>query len=504
MFDFGQIFNWVKKNISIRDVCIILGLIVLYALTRIVNLDKFPIFTDEGIYIRWAKVAWHDATWRFISLTDGRQPLQTWGTIPFLKLFPDNALFAGRLFSVTSGFITLTGIFTTTYYLFNKKTAYISSFLYVITPMFLFHDRMALVDSAVSAGVIWMFFLSIIIARFRRLDATLLLGMVGGLSLLTKSSVKLFLSVTFFSVVYILFEQNKNRINKLISFGFLNILAFAIAYAIYNVQRLSPFFQFVSSKNNTFVLTFAQLLNNPFELLLINIKKIPYYLLSEMGYVIPILGIIGLIILVKKKNVSGYFLSLWILVVFFLISLVAMVLYPRYIMSLGVLLLIPSGYLIASLNSIRSLWVLILAVLSIFYFNYTILFDHAKIPFPQVDRGQYIEDWPAGWGIKEIVDYARETSGGAKVKILAEGDFGMSGDLLESHLQSTDTNIEIKGYWPLDLSSLDENRKLVKNQKVLIVFSHRNKFEESWPMRRIAKYDKPGGKSAIYLYELTQ
>src|SRR3990167_7452900 len=124
MFDLRAMVSWLRKNISSRDVILMVVLIIAYLLTRIINLDKFPVFTDEGIYIHWAKIAWHDATWRFISLTDGRQPLQTWATIPFLKLFPDNALFAGRLFGVFSGFLGLSGMFTLSYYLFGKRTAY--------------------------------------------------------------------------------------------------------------------------------------------------------------------------------------------------------------------------------------------------------------------------------------------------------------------------------------------------------------------------------------------
>ena len=112
MFDIFAIIFWVKKNISKKDFLFIFLLFVIYFLTRLYNLDKFPIFSDEGIYIHWAKVAWHDASWRFISLTDGKQPLQTWGTIPFLKLFPENAFLAGRLFSVATGFAGLVGMFS--------------------------------------------------------------------------------------------------------------------------------------------------------------------------------------------------------------------------------------------------------------------------------------------------------------------------------------------------------------------------------------------------------
>ena len=124
------------KKVHKKRFLIILSLVGLYFLTRLINLDKFPIFSDEGIYIRWAKVAWHDASWRFISLTDGRQPLQTWGTIPFLKLFPQNLLFGGRMFSVATGFVSLAGIFSLLFYLFNKKTAFWGMFLYIFTPFF--------------------------------------------------------------------------------------------------------------------------------------------------------------------------------------------------------------------------------------------------------------------------------------------------------------------------------------------------------------------------------
>src|SRR3972149_4141373 len=150
MFDIFKIFVWIKKNLNKTDFLLILLLTFIFLVTRLYKLDQFPIFSEESIYIRGAKVAWHDASWRFISLTDGKQPLQTWGTIPFLKLFPDNALLAGRLFAVATGFFAFTGVFITLFYLFGKRSAFIGAALYIITPYFLFFDRMALVDSMVT------------------------------------------------------------------------------------------------------------------------------------------------------------------------------------------------------------------------------------------------------------------------------------------------------------------------------------------------------------------
>ena len=213
MFDVFKILAFLKKTVSRKDVLLIIILVGFYFLTRLINLDKFPIFSDEGIYIRWAKVAWHDASWRFISLTDGKQPLQTWGTIPFLKLFPDNALLAGRLFSVATGFMALLGTFFILFFLFGKTSALLGSFLYIITPFFLFFDRISLVDSGVNAGFIWILFLTILLAKNRKLEISLILGFAAGFFLLAKSSVRIFLMLGVFAPLLFL-EKGKRKWKK--------------------------------------------------------------------------------------------------------------------------------------------------------------------------------------------------------------------------------------------------------------------------------------------------
>jgi len=199
MFDISAIYSFIKKRITVKDVLLLGFAKILFFITRLYNIKLLPIFNDEGIYIHWAKVAWHDASWRFISLTDGKQPLQTWGTIPFLKLFPNDALLAGRLFSVATGFVGIMGIFFLLYYLFGKKTAFIGLFLSIFSPYFLFYDRIAMVDSGVNAAFIWILFFSIILVRTIRFDIALLYGLCAGIALLTKSSAQMFLTLSFFS-----------------------------------------------------------------------------------------------------------------------------------------------------------------------------------------------------------------------------------------------------------------------------------------------------------------
>jgi hypothetical protein len=46
-----NIVKFIKKNFVLKDILLILLEIGLYLTTRLVNLTKFPIFSDEGIYI---------------------------------------------------------------------------------------------------------------------------------------------------------------------------------------------------------------------------------------------------------------------------------------------------------------------------------------------------------------------------------------------------------------------------------------------------------------------
>lgn len=502
MFDIFKIFSFLRKTFSRKDILLIILILFLFFLTRFVNLDKFPIFSDEGIYIRWAKVARSDATWRFISLTDGKQPLQTWGTIPFLKFFPDNALLAGRLFGVAGGLISLIGFFILAFYLFGKPAALIGSFLYIVTPYFLFYERLALVDSWVNAGFIWIFLFIIWLVKERRLSTSLILGLAGGMFLLAKSSVRIFLMLGILAPILVFRKDIKKLIRESINFYVLLGLAATVALVIYNVQRLSPFMHYVAQKNLTFVMSFSEFLKTPFQYFFYNLKNTPLFILWEMGFVIGVIGLIGLIELIRRNEILGIYFLLWIILPLTAIIFFTKVLFPRYLIFFAsILLLLCSFYLSRiKINKLKTVFFLLI-FLSVSYFDYTIVFDYKNIPFPPVDRGQYIEGWPAGWGIKETMEFAREKAKEKPVIIIAEGNFGMAYDVLDVFLKPDD-RITLKGYWPLNKETLEEHQPLLKDNNIYIFFSHREDFREVWPMKLVRKIEKPGGRSSFYMFKL--
>src|SRR5579862_5257530 len=164
------------------------GLIILYAFTRLYHLAAFlPIFTDEAIYLHWSQVALTDANWRFISLTDGKQPMYVWIALVFLKFIHD-PLYAGRLVSVFAGFFSMIGIFFLGRELFkNTKIGLLASLLYVLYPFALLYDKLAMYDSLVAMFMIWIFYFTVLLARNVRLDLGMILGILIGFGMLTKS-----------------------------------------------------------------------------------------------------------------------------------------------------------------------------------------------------------------------------------------------------------------------------------------------------------------------------
>lgn len=136
------------------------------------------------------------------------------------------------------------------------------------------------------------------------------------------------------------------------------------------------------------------------------------------------------------------------------------------------------------------------------YFSYPIIFNFENISLPPIDRGQYIEGGTVGLGAKEILAYAREKSKEKPVIILAEGNFGMSGDVLDVFTKPND-NIFIKGYWPFNKESLLENQNELKDHYVFVVLPYINP-PQDWPVKVLEKYTKPGGKSQITFLELVK
>ena len=259
--------NFFKKHKL--EFLVLASLVILYLFSRFYNILSLPIFTDEAIYIRWAQIAKQDANWRFISLTDGKQPMFIWLMMISLRFIQD-PLLAGRIISVGAGFMTLIGMYFLGREVFrSNKIGLISSALYVVFPMSLVYDRMALYDGLVGTFAVWGLLLIILLVRTIRLDVALVLGMVIGGGVLTKTSG--FFSIYLLPFSLLLFDWTKKTLkDRFTKWIFFVAISIAIAYGFYSVLRLSPFFHIISEKNAIFVYPLKEWLEHPFTFLFVN------------------------------------------------------------------------------------------------------------------------------------------------------------------------------------------------------------------------------------------
>ena len=211
-----------------------------------------------------------------------------------------------------------------------------------------------------------------------------------------------------------------------------------------------------------------------------------------------------MVILLKKDLNLGLYFLIWLVLPYFAIAGFSRVIFPRYLIFFATLLTIFTAYFLSNLKTKVIKSILLVSFLSISaYYAYGFYFNPSTIPFPEIDKGQYVEGETAGFGAKEIMEFARFKSKEKQVVILAEGDYGLIADVLNVFLKDND-KINIRGFWPLDEKVLFDNQKELKENIVLVVFSQRKEFPGNWPIKLIKKYDKPGLRTAYYLFELTK
>ncbi len=504
-----DVLNSIGKN---RIVLLLLGfIIILYFLSRLLNLTDLPIFTDEAIYIRWSQIAKGDANWRFISLTDGKQPSYVWIAMVLLRFF-DDPLFAGRLVSVLAGFATLIGLFLLGREIFkNTWVGVVSGVLYVIYPMALVYDRMALYDSLVGMFAVWGLYLTILLVRRLRLDITLLLGVTMGGAVLTKSNGFFTMYLLPFSLL--IFDWRKHmRIPRLFILVFLAGVAVVLGNLFYSILRLSPFFHIIEEKNALFVFPYNEWLEHPSRFLFGNLLGEVDWLVNYMT--LPFVLLIPAAFLLDKKFLrEKILLFLWFFFPFFALALFGKVLYPRFIFFMTLSLLPLIAYSIIKIYGVLKNKVIfalvVVALCSVaFISDYLVITDFGRSIIPTSDKNQYYNDWPAGGGVNEAIAFFAEQAKTRRIFVGTQGTFGLMPTALEIYL-GENKNITLQGYWPVENTPPKELLQKARLMPTYVVFYQPcvecqsiGAAPSSWPVEEIARYRKGYGNSFLRIYQV--
>lgn len=503
-----------------KEILASLAILAFYLASRLILLGDFPIFTDEALYVRWTQIAAQDANWRFISLTDGKQPMLIWFGVIFLKFISD-PLTAVRLVSVFSGIFTLVGLWFLTQELFkDRRAAFLSCLLYVFYPFALVYDRLALYDSMVGTFAIWAIYFSILLVRKIRLDIAYTLGFVIGGGMLTKTSANF--SIILIPLTLILFNfKQKNWIKSLAKWIILALIAVAIAEAAYNLLRLSPFFHIIKEKNTIFVYyPFSIPISENIRIFLENTRGLSNWLLT---YLSPVYTLLILFSFASRQFIKEkLLLILYFLLPFLALAFFGKVVFPRFIFFMSLYLLpLASLGLIGMIDMVNKFMkdrklnasyaiIGLIIVFSLIYpakVSLDFIFNPAGANIADPDKRQYVTEWPSGGGIKESVVFFKEQAKDKKIFIGTEGSFGLLPYALEIYL-ADNPNVKLKGYWPINEEIPQEVLNYAETMPAYFIFyqpcipcEFTGFAPKSWPLKLISQFKKSDG--AYYsIYEV--
>jgi 4-amino-4-deoxy-L-arabinose transferase-like glycosyltransferase len=492
------------------EIFVLLGLSIIYFISRLYHIMDLPIFTDEAIYVRWTQIAKNDAAWRFISLTDGKQPMFVWIGMILMKFIKD-PLLASRCVSVLAGFMSTIGLFFLGREIFkNRWIGLISSAIYVIYPFGLVYDRMALYDSLTTAFTVWSLYILILLVRRVRLDIALIAGLVIGGGVLNKTNG--FFNIYFLPATLILFDwSKKDRTKRLCKWIFYAIIVVGLVYLYYSILRLSPFFHIISEKDTTFIFPFNEWIHHPFTFLEGNLHGLYDWFISYFTY--PVLLLVFASFFITKAFWREKLLLLfWFIAPFMAAALFGKALYPRYILPMTISLLPLVAFSLYELYiKIKKIWIALLIGLVCFalYFraDYFILTDFAHAPIAVPDLGQYINDWPAGGGVKETTAFFKEQAKKGKIYIGTEGTFGLMPAAYEINLVAN-PNVTVKGFWPIPPTPPKELIDAATKYPTYVVFyqdcppCQGTQAPTGWHTKFIASYKRGAGDRTLNLYQI--
>ena len=123
-----------------------------------------------------------------------------------------------------------------------------------------------------------------------------------------------------------------------------------------------------------------------------------------------------------------------------------------------------------------------------------------------LEREGYLEDWTAGYGLREVSAYLRQAAKSGPVLVGSEGYFGTPFDALQLYLNDV-PNVRIVGIG-ISVNSISEklSNSLADNQVFLVVNSTRLLIDPSQlhpPLKLLASYPKairPDGTREYLLF----
>jgi 4-amino-4-deoxy-L-arabinose transferase-like glycosyltransferase len=187
---------------------IVAGLLIGTLLLKLINITSLPLYLDEGLYVYWAHLFAQDSSAAYISLLDGKTPLFIW-LVSWVNQFFSDYLFSARLISVVAGTISILAWSQIVRIISTPRISLIFIILTIITPFLYIVDRMAFVDSTMTAFASMSLLLITLSVKFMKSRSyflsflpTIFAGVLLGFAYFTKTTAHMFLVLSLIVLIF--------------------------------------------------------------------------------------------------------------------------------------------------------------------------------------------------------------------------------------------------------------------------------------------------------------
>jgi len=464
-----------------------LAIVLLFSMTRLIHLTILPIFTDEAVYIRWAKMINEDFSNIWIPiLIDNKKPLLMWLISIFLDI-SENPLWAGRFVSVIAGFLSLIGVYLIGIKIHSVRVGCLAALLYTLCPYYLFYDRMSHQAGLLNCFFIWLIWLTLEIFEKddkKRAGYYWSSGIAIGLSLLTKATAILFVLLPLILKLIFLRKSTFVPWKSLLQTYLLGFLIAGFPYGV--LYFTSPDF----SVKNIFIPAMhsegqASTLDILFRIpaRIFSSIEIPFdYFTTYLTNPVLFIAIAFFFFHFKNVNQRYLILAFYFLIPYFLLVGTTGGGFSRYYLFCGTPILIwaslalnycvdfidkqiPKKFLYLTITPI-----LITAFYPAIAFDIKLLTEPSKTPFISRDYDQYVSGRFSGYGMPEALDYFKKVSSDKKITIFTTPNWGNPADSVHVYLSDYPNITVYTASWvfehvllPSDASKIVAKNKYKKN-----------------------------------------
>ncbi len=513
------------------DSLVLATILALALLVRSWDLLSLPLFTDEAIYLHWAKTI-HELHTRVALLIpikeDGKQPLFMWLAAGAM-VFHQDPLVAGRMVSVVAGLFSTFGMYLAGYWLAGRHVGQVAALLYAVSPFTVIFDRMALVDGPLCTATVWSLAIGIFMMTRARGGlqmgaAAVAQGIVLGAAIWTKMTALLILPVPVLCTLLIPCSRALTRWPYL-----------AIGYVVFglfaSLLAMAPEAENLIEKTSHFSLPLSSLIPPPLDLWKSNLADywswIQTYLPAPLHWLVLLSVLWGLI---NNRRHTLTLICCWA-VLALPTMLTAQLLYTtRYVVSSVVpLLLLTSESLVAITGRLtawsgfptpsartRSLFQrgagivgLLLVLLPSVSFSSRLITNPESAGLCSTDQGQYVNGWPSGYGFAEAIDLVRHrvAEHDGAVIVLSDHYRGLPYDGIAIYLKDLPgVHHYVDGHLIWNARGILDAWRSHNVPLLLIGNDGRDdleSFEREVPeAERLGVFWKPGGKYSFRVYEI--